>query len=108
MITASRLMLAAVYRGKKPQFPNYSMFLIDHKKAPFSDGEKARLQLADIGLLDENSGIRGVNFPYGATGMISLGDGYFYFSQDFRNEQGFGSEVCLYRFDATTGRFDQV
>lgn len=95
----SRLMLAAVYRGQKPQFPNYSMFLIDHKKTPFTDGEKERLQLADIGLLDEKSGIRGINFPYGATGMISLGDGYFYFSHDFRNENGWGSEVCLYRFD---------
>lgn len=102
---ASRLMLAAVYRGQKPQFPNYSMFLIDHKKALFVDGDKERLHLADVGILDEKSGIRGINFPYGTTGMISLGDGYFYFSQDFREEDGWGTEVVLYRFDKESGEF---
>ncbi|MBQ8409452.1 MAG: hypothetical protein IJY39_11390 [Clostridia bacterium] len=105
---ASRLMLAAVYRGQKPQFPNYSMFLIDHKKAPFSDGEKERLSLAEIGLCDESTGIRGVNFPYGTTGMISLGDGYFYFSQDYRDESGWGTKVVLYRFDHESGNFEKV
>lgn len=105
---ATDLMLAAVYRGQKLQFPNYSMFLIDHKKASFFDGEKERLHLADVGLLDEKSGIRGINFPYGTTGMISLGDGYFYFSQDFHKENGWGSEVVLYRFDSKSGEFEKV
>jgi hypothetical protein len=81
------------------------MFLIDHKKAPFMDGDKERLHLADVGFWDEKSGIRGINFPYGTTGMISLGDGYFYFSQDFCQEDRWGTEVVLYRFDKETGEF---
>ena len=34
-------------------------------------------------------------------GMISLGDGYFYFSQDFGNgrDNPWGTNVVLYRFD---------
>ena len=104
----SRLMLAAVYRGKKPQFPNYSMFFIDHTRAPLEDGAKERLSLANVGALDEESGIRGANFPYGTTGMISLGDGYFYFSRDFRNEDGWGTQVVLYRFDKEQGSFQEV
>jgi len=33
-------------------------------------------------------------------GMISLGDGYFYFSKDFANEDGTrGTIVELYEFD---------
>ena len=101
-------LMAAVYRGKKPKFPNYPMFFIDHKKSPWQDGDKMRVSLAGIGCVDDGSGIRGVEFPYGATGMISLGDGYFYFSQDFREEDGWGTEVVLYRFDREKDNFERV
>lgn len=97
---------AAVYKGKKEKFPNFPMFVIDlNKKSERSDikgtGEKGDvLFLAEAGELDENTGIKGINFPYGATGMISLGDGYFYFSKDFANEDGTrGTVVGLYEFD---------
>lgn len=83
--TAHRWM-AAVYRGKKPQFPNYAMYLIDGAKAPVEgalaglDGAKGLLLSADdFGILDEASGVRGLEFPLGATGMHALGDGLFYF-----------------------------
>ncbi|MBQ4065360.1 MAG: hypothetical protein IJD10_04610 [Clostridia bacterium] len=105
---ASRLMLAAVYRGQKPCFPNYPMFFIDCNEKSFRDGEKERLSLANIGLYDERSGIRGAFFNYGQTGMISLGDGRFYFSKDFYNESGWGSEVVLYRFDGQRGEFEEL
>ena len=82
------------------------MFVIDlNKKSERLDikgtGEKGDvLFLAEVGELDENTGIKGINFPYGATGMISLGDGYFYFSKDFTNEDGTrGTVVGLYEFD---------
>ena len=104
----SGLILAAVYRGRKESFPNYPMFLIDMKKAPSADGEKERVFLADIGELDEKSGIRGVNFPYGTTGMISLGKGEFYFSEDYHKEDGFGTVVALYRFDRAKATFEKV
>ena len=104
----SNLVLAAVYRGAKPQYPNYPMYLIDCEKAPLTMDGKSRLSLADVGLLHVESGVRGIEFPYGSTGMISLGDGYFYISKHFHNDQGHGTEVCLYRFDKANGCFEAV
>ena len=53
-----------------------------------------------LGRLLAKTRIRGIDFPYGATGMISLGDGYFYFSKDYKNEDGTrGTTVGLYEFD---------
>lgn len=98
----SGLMFAAVYRGSKAQFPNYPMFVIDMNKAAVSD-EKEYLSLAEIGCKHEASGVYGIEFPYGSTGIISLGDGYFYFSEDFKCENGYGTEVKLYRFDEKDG-----
>lgn len=99
-------MFAAVYVGRKEKFPNYPMFVIDiNKKAQITDlaglDEKGEvITLAPVGEVDESTGIRGINFPYGATGMISLGDGHFYFSKDFKNEDGTrGTVVGLYEFD---------
>ena len=58
------------------------------------------LSLAQIGLEHKETGVRGLNFPLGATGIISLGDGYFYFSRDVRFENGlFGSYVTLYKYE---------
>ncbi|MBQ8599268.1 MAG: hypothetical protein IJ411_04045 [Oscillospiraceae bacterium] len=100
-------LFAAVYKGRKPQFPNYPMYIIDlNKNSAVSalaglEEQGEIMQLADFGLLDEDSGIRGLNFPYGSTGMISLGDGSFYFSRDFKDDSGWGTEIGLYRFDGT-------
>lgn len=81
--------LAAVYPGKKPSFPNYSLFAIDGSKAAvqqvlkgFDNGENGNtLQLAKAGMHDEKSDIYGWRFQWGATGIHSLGNGYFYISQ---------------------------
>ncbi|MBQ7338480.1 MAG: hypothetical protein IJW40_08525 [Clostridia bacterium] len=95
-------MMAAVYRGEKPQFPNYAMYFIDCTRPPVRvplaglDEEGDTLCLADFGERDESSGIRGSNFPLGATGMIALGDGLYYFSKKFRDDDGHGSDVYLY------------
>ena len=95
-------MFAAVYKGTKPQFPNYPMFVIDlAKRGQCENG--AELFLAKVGEYDAKSGIYGYNFPYGATGIISLGDGYFYFSQNYKNDDGFGSYITLYRYSKENG-----
>ncbi len=86
---------AAVYTGHKEKFPNYNMFMIDLNKAPDQD----RLALAAAGMYDDDTGIYGLRFKYGATGMISLGDGYFYFSEDGKDSNGYFTNVCLYRYD---------
>lgn len=105
----SGYMFAAVYVGKKEEFPNYPMFVIDmNKQAECAElinlnetGEL--LSLAQIGLQDEKTGIRGIRFPHGSTGIISLGDGHFYFSREFKNEDGWGTNIGLYKFDDENG-----
>ena len=103
---------AAVYRGKKEQYPNYPLFLIDGAAPPAEQplrGAEPRengkvLSLKEAGLLHEASGIRGWEFPWGQTGMLSLGNGYFYFSHNRSlpvnggAKRVEGSEVRLYRW----------
>ena len=106
-------MFVTVYQGKKPQFPNYPMFAIDMTKESQCNDLKgldmkgSEIFLAKTGEYHEASGVYGYNFPYGSTGIISLHDGYYYFSQNYQRETGFGSNIKLYKFDANTG-FNEV
>lgn len=111
---ASRTMLAAVYRGKKAQYPNYAMYFIDCTKAPETKmlpgiGHQGQcLSLAPLGERHEATGIRGSDFPHGSTGIAALGDGSFYISQPFQADNTFGSSVSLYRFDPQSTEFTQI
>ena len=70
--------IAAVYPGKKPQFDNPPMFFLD---------------------LDKKE-VAGVSrFEYGSTGVIALGGGYYYFSEEGRDERGYFTNVVMYRED---------
>ncbi|MFC4011587.1 hypothetical protein ACFOY2_30455 [Nonomuraea purpurea] len=77
--------MMAVYKGKKPQFPNYSFFMVDGSQKPKTGtvvgqpGEEQGklLTLAPGGLSHEASGVRGWEFK-GEYGLISLGDGRYY------------------------------
>ena len=79
---------AAVYRGKKSQYPNYSLFVIDGSKAPRKETlagfdtpvEGEVLSLVQEGENDPASGIRGWQFEWGTTGLCPIGGGYFYIS----------------------------
>lgn len=95
---------AAVYKGKKEKWPNYSLFMIDGAKAPVLShlegvGEKGlTLSLAEAGLSSE--GIRGWNFKWGSTGLCPVGGGYFYLSEN-RKDKATGeqaSTIRLYRW----------
>lgn len=95
---------ACVYRGQKPSFPNYPMFVIDGGIAAreeslvgHENGEKGLvLTLKDTGLRE--NGISGIEFGCGSTGFHSFGDGYFYVSKSFRDEEkGQATNVCLFR-----------
>lgn len=83
---------AAVYVGKKPQFPNYHMYRIDGSAAavdaPLSGlNENGKLlTVKKAGELHGESGVYGYHFPHGSTGMASLGDGTFYISHHGRFE----------------------
>lgn len=96
----------AVYRGWKEKFPNFKLFAIDASKDPEEkplfgmEGVRGMtLSLRERGLYEK--GIYGYRFPYGSTGMIALGDGYFYFSEDHSEKGKYSSDIRLYRY---TGR----
>lgn len=87
--------LMAVYRGKKPAFPNYDLFAIDGSRAPEGD----RLFLLDNGTGEATPGWY---YPYGSTGLCALGEGYFYVSQDGRQGEDYDSHLTLCRWDGQT------
>lgn len=95
-------LLMAVYRGKKAQFPNYSLYAADLAKpsfkarlegVPYRKCRALQLALAEDGLKDEASGIRGWNVRWGTTGLFPLGDGYYMFSENYRGMET-GIECC--------------
>ena len=87
---------AAVYKGSKTEFPDYSLFVIDGHKKPVnitisSDNKKIKvksLSLLQAGLHDAETGIRGWNFKWGSTGIFPLGDGFFYISHNDKTNDG--------------------
>ena len=83
----------AVYMGRKEKYPNFPMYVIDGAAKP---DEGAALKIKEAGLFEK--GIYGYRFPYGSTGMISLGDGYFYFSHNKVEDGKHYAEICLYRY----------
>ena len=110
----SRSMLAAVYEGKKQQFPNYPMFFIDCAKCPETEtligiGEKGEtVSLTDLESGVGDSGISGSDFPPGSTGIASLGDGYFYIAEPFKNDDGYGGTIRLYKLDQSKMNFIEI
>ena len=100
-------MFMAVYRGKKPDFPNYATYAVDMtvppvtKEIPGTGITGEALTLARDGEYDEKSGVYGWHFNVGSTGIASLGNGLYYFShnrEDYRNKM-FYSDICLYKWD---------
>ena len=92
---------ATVYRGAKPQFPNYDMFVIDGAVPPKDvpheclDETITVLSLKDVG--QKHNGISGYYFPYGAMGMEPLGGDLFYIAEGGRNDNGNFATIRLYR-----------
>jgi hypothetical protein len=89
-------LLAAVYHGTKPQFPNYDLFVIDGHKKPIEseitvDNQKMKvktLSLLPAGPTDAATGLRGWHFKWGSTGLCPLGDGLFYISHNEKTKDG--------------------
>ena len=97
---------AAVYKGKKSQYPNYSLFVIDGGKPARREllqgfdtpTEGEVLSLVPAG--KSAGGIYGWDFKWGTTGLCPLGGGYFYISQNARSKETKqqSSTVRLYRW----------
>lgn len=94
---------AAVYRGKKPQYPSYNLYVIEGGQRPEErelSGHAGNigkvLKLRERGL--HENGIYGYCVRYGSTGMCSLGDGRFYFSENRQHDGIYESDICLYQY----------
>lgn len=103
----------AVYVGKKERFPNFKMYAIDGSIPPkktvlqgLNGEEGMTLTLKNIGICEKN--MYGSYFPYGATGMISLGDGRFYFSEDSGANGEYDSHIRLYRYTGEGDLFEII
>jgi len=75
-----------VYAGAKPEFPNYGLYAVDAESDPVEGditgtGDRGLLlPLADDGLLDPDTGVRGW-YQKADVGIESLGDGLFYLAR---------------------------
>ncbi|MBR5520114.1 MAG: hypothetical protein IKU55_05300 [Clostridia bacterium] len=98
----------AVYDGKKPAYPNYSLFAVDATVAPRRaelDGLEETgdlLTLAPLGDADEASATRGWRFPHGTCGLFAVGDGTYYIARPHRDENGCAGYIGRYRYDGVT------
>ena len=113
---------AAVYVGKKPEYPNYAMYRIDGSVAAVDAPLKGLnesgklLTLKKAGEYHAESGVYGYRFPHGSTGLYSFGDGNFYISHHYRYEAEdstaekkkyvFGSDVTLYKIKEDNELFE--
>lgn len=98
----------AVYPGAKPDFENFHMFAIDGAipaQNALLEGRGTEtgmlLTSAKIGVGQKDDRIYGTHFPWGSTGIASLGDGTFYISHNGYDpeEHNNFTNVKLYRFD---------
>ncbi len=110
------LWFMAVYRGAKPNFPNYALFAIDNSIAPYEGDIIGQpipergllLTLADMGLRHDATGIRGWNFAHADTGIHSLGNGYFYISHDAKPDGKQDCTATLYKWIGGEKAFELV
>ena len=97
----------AVYRGKKPHFPNFDLFAADLslpacRAALRGVGEVGdTLPLLRAGECED--GIWGRRFPYGATGLCALGKGEWLISHNQTEDGEQCAYIHRYRYDDRLG-----
>ncbi len=102
---SSKLWLMGVYAGKKPGFPNYTLFAVGAASPPASgkiagtEDSGLLLPLAPLGQGDSSAGVRGW-FQKADVGMASLGDGLFYLAVNSKRE---GKEAATLTLQKWTG-----
>ncbi len=90
---------ACVYPGRKEQYPNPPMFVIDWHKAAVKQILNGPEEEGMVLSLDAATGIGGLPFGYGSTGFYSFGNGYFAVSHDGHTEAGHHTHVRLYKLE---------
>ncbi|MBQ8342329.1 MAG: hypothetical protein IJY22_08180 [Clostridia bacterium] len=97
-----QIYLLAVYKGQKPELPNYDLFAIDATKAPVLGAlrgigeEGLLLSMAELGPIHEPTGLRGWRFPHGSTGLFACQNGDFLISEPHTAESGLCSYIYRY------------
>lgn len=100
--------LLGVYAGRKPQFPNYTLFAVPAAAQPVAgriDGtseQGLRLPLAQEGRHDTATGIRGW-MQKADVGIVALGDGWFYLAENGKRD---GLQTATLRLMRWTGDAD--
>ncbi len=103
-------MFLAVYKGKKEKYPNYSLYSIDMSQnphrarlagVPYQKGKVHQVTLSESGLKDKATGICGWNFKWGSTGLCPLGDGWYYISQNGKENDNNYCRATLYRWNGS-------
>lgn len=107
---ASHRWFLGVYKGAKPAFPNYRLFAVDARTPPRrgdllgvsgSGGRGAEqgmlLTLAEDGLQDPKTGIRGWN-QKADMGIQPVGGGLFYLAIGSRTSGGQTGDITLHRW----------
>lgn len=99
--------LICVYRGIKPQYPNYPLFTVSAADRPSRNGSgETVLSLAPKGILHGPSGVWGYRFERGAEGIYSFGNGYYYVSYPGKLEDGRQTAVLRLQTAAELGLDD--
>ena len=97
----------AVYKGDKPQFPNYDLYIADMSKPAEMRELKGLGECGEVidlmPLGEEQNGIYGWRFPYGATGLYSFGDGRWLISHNDVREGQQCSDIFTYEWDDERG-----
>lgn len=98
--------LMAVYKGRKPDFPNFLLFAVDAEIAPKTEKHNVTaetievLTLRPFGSYDDMSGVYGWDFPFGSTGLYSFGDGKWLISHNKSTPDGQCGYIYPYVWDA--------
>lgn len=111
---SSDSIIAAVYKGDKKNYVNYSTFFIStatppERKIPVGlDEEQDVIFLTDFkGGASYDTPI-GSHFPLGTTGIISLSDGDFYVADSTYENGIHGGVIELYRLDKSELNFKKI
>ena len=100
---ASKRWFMGVYLGQKPNWPNYGLYAFDAAAQPkvgelIGVGEQgALLPLADDGLKDPATGVRGWN-QKADVGLQPVGQGLFYLAVNTKTPQGQTADLTLNRW----------
>lgn len=99
----------AVYRGLKPTYPNYDVFVLDAATPPVKtklkglNEEGLLLPLKPIGAYHAESGVYGYRGPVGSTGLYAWGDGTYLAAQAHTGKTGQCGYIYQYVFDEKRG-----